>query len=315
MTERSRFWDGTVTGDAPEAPYDGPTEFANVTRAGVFTGNSVNKSGVIMGELNELAVVGGAGLVTVDTGKAFVYGSWYENDASVNVAIPTPSVSTRVDRVVLRKDWAAKTVRITRIAGVEGAGAPAVTQIAGVTWDMNISQVSITTGGAITVTGVGGGERNFLPVLTMPACLAYRNAALSINNAVTTYVIWDSTMYESESSMWDAGAPTDIIVPKSGLYEITGRLTYDAQAAQGRIIATILTGAGLTVRDTSNRRKATADVETADVFVQAKVVLSAGDLVRMSTNQVTGGALAVQTGAQYSRLEVRMLQQFVGSGF
>jgi hypothetical protein len=45
-----------------------------------------------------------------------------------------------------------RTVRITRIAGIEGAGAPAITQTAGTTWDIPLAQVSITTGGAITLT-------------------------------------------------------------------------------------------------------------------------------------------------------------------
>lgn len=86
-----------------------------------------------------------------------VYGGWYDSDANISVAIPTPAGATRVDRIVLRKDWAGQTIRLTRIAGVEGAGAPALgagtppyTQSAGVTWDVPLYQVSITTGGVIT---------------------------------------------------------------------------------------------------------------------------------------------------------------------
>jgi hypothetical protein len=54
--------------------------------------------------------------------------------------------------VVLRVAWAAQTVRITRIAGTEGAGLPALTQTPGTTYDVPLASASITTGGAITVT-------------------------------------------------------------------------------------------------------------------------------------------------------------------
>lgn len=160
MTERSRFWDGVATGDATEAPYDAPTEFAAVLRSLSGAASvTTNLGGVFDAELNELAVTGATSPVSVASGRALAYGNWYESDAAVNVAIPTPAASTRIDRIVLRKDWTAQTVRITRIAGVEGGAAPALVQIAGTTWDTPLAQASITTGGAITLTD----QREFIP--------------------------------------------------------------------------------------------------------------------------------------------------------
>ena len=154
MTERSRFWGGTVTGDAAGvAPYDAETEFAGVLRSLAGAGAiATNLSGVFRNELDQLRVSGSGTPVSVAAGRALVYGTWYEADAAVSVAVPTPSVSTRIDRIVLRKDWAAQTVRVTRIGGVEGGGAPAMTQVAGTTWDMPLATLSVTTGGGITVT-------------------------------------------------------------------------------------------------------------------------------------------------------------------
>jgi hypothetical protein len=63
-----------------------------------------------------------------------------------------PTGATRIDRIVLRASWAAQTVRITRIAGVENDDAPALTQTPGTTYDIPLAQVSITTGGVITIT-------------------------------------------------------------------------------------------------------------------------------------------------------------------
>ena len=97
-------------------------------------------------------MTGASSPVAVNTGEAYDYGFPYFNTASVNVAIPTPASNTRIDLVVLRANWSAQTVRITRIAGTEGAGAPSLVQSDGTTWDIPLAQASITTGGTITVT-------------------------------------------------------------------------------------------------------------------------------------------------------------------
>ena len=147
MTEASQVWAGTVTGDA--GPYT-DDQWSDMYRA-LFQSDRTTQ-GIIDGHLNELVVTGATSPVAVDTGAALVDGKFYENDASLNVTIPSPAGATRIDRIVLRKSWSAQTVRITRIAGVEGGAAPAITQNDGVTWDVKLYQVSIAVGGAITLT-------------------------------------------------------------------------------------------------------------------------------------------------------------------
>lgn len=113
---------------------------------------TANLGGVFPDVLNELAVTGTSSPVSTNTGQALVYGVPYFNSTAVTTVIATPAALTRIDRIVLRASWAAQTVRITRIAGTEGAGAPAMTQTPGTTWDIPLATVSITTGGVITVT-------------------------------------------------------------------------------------------------------------------------------------------------------------------
>lgn len=149
MAEKSILWDTNATGDGTGTGYT-ETDMIQLFRS-LFTRTS-NMGGVVPDFLNELAVSGTSSPVAVNTGAGLCYGIPYWNTASVNVTIATPAVSTRVDRIVLRADWTAQTVRITRIAGTEGAGAPAMTQSAGTTWDVPLATVSITTGGVITVT-------------------------------------------------------------------------------------------------------------------------------------------------------------------
>lgn len=168
MTETSRFWDGTTVGDATTAPYDAGTEFAQVMAATSLANALPDRGGVWLDDLGALLPTRpSANTLRIGTGRAHVYGSWYQNDAALDTNIPTPSVSTRIDRLVLRKSWAAQTVRITRIAGAEGGAAPAITQSAGTTWDVPLCRVSITTGGVMTVTD----DRQF--VTSVASKLAY----------------------------------------------------------------------------------------------------------------------------------------------
>lgn len=150
MTELSRPWSGTATGDA--GPYS-DDQWSDIFVT--FLAHLVASQGVWQGQLNELNATGAVTPVSINTGKALVDGVWYESDAAVTVAIPTPAANPRVDRIVLRKDWALQTVRITRIAGAESAlqvpPPPALVQIDGTTWDLPLWQIHITTGGVITL--------------------------------------------------------------------------------------------------------------------------------------------------------------------
>ena len=147
MAESSSPWSGIITGDA--GPYSDEL-WADIWRK-LFVVDRTTQ-GVIRGYENELEVTGASSPIAVATGAGVDDGKFYENDTPVSVAIPTPVGATRIDRIVLRKSWAAQTVRITRIAGAEGGGSPAITQSDGVTWDIPLAEVSITTGGAITLT-------------------------------------------------------------------------------------------------------------------------------------------------------------------
>ena len=154
MTEFSRFWDSSGTGDGDAG---GVTEAQWNEGWRAFAGQEATNLGAIFPDyLNELAPTGSSTPVAINTGAANVYGFIYTNSASVDVAVGTPSGDTRIDRIVLRASWSAQTVRITLVAGSEGGAAPALTQSASTTWDIPICQVSITTGGSITLTDERG---------------------------------------------------------------------------------------------------------------------------------------------------------------
>lgn len=149
MAQRSRFWDGTTIGDATVAPYDAGTEFAQVMVGVAGMVSDPNKGGL----LSSISVtVFSPGTVRVGAFEALVYGTWYQNDANVDFTIPTPATATRIDTLVLRKSWAAQTVRLLVMSGTEGGAAPALVQTIGTTWDVPIATISTTTAGANTIT-------------------------------------------------------------------------------------------------------------------------------------------------------------------
>lgn len=150
MTEKSWFWGGTTPGDAADAPYDND-EWSDLWRKLFMTDRTTQ--GKLEGYENELLVSNPSGNnIRVATGAALVDGKVYETDANVDNTISTPAVSTRIDRIVLQKSWSAQTIRVAVLTGVEGGGVPTVTQTDGVTWEIPLAQVSITTGAVITIT-------------------------------------------------------------------------------------------------------------------------------------------------------------------
>lgn len=148
MTEISRPWGGIAVGDS--GPYS-HQQWAEIW-AVLMAANMPNQ-GVLINQLNNLLAGGwgpGPGY-TLQTGRALVDGCWYKNNANLNLVAANPAVNPRVDRVVLRKNFAAQTVRATVILGAEAASpvAPALVQVAGVTWDIPLWQFYRTVAGSI----------------------------------------------------------------------------------------------------------------------------------------------------------------------
>lgn len=165
MTESSRFWDGNSIGDASGSPWDAANEFAQVMLA-LCGGYAVSndRGGVVRGYADECQVTGATSISMVfHPGQAVVHGTWYLNDAAPTLTLAAnPAVANRYDRVVLRKDWAAQTVRYVVITGVEGGGIPNKVQVEGATWDVPIATLLITPAGAVTITD----DRAFIPYVT-----------------------------------------------------------------------------------------------------------------------------------------------------
>jgi len=136
MTERSYFWGGTTIGDATLAEYtdddfsDRWAELFTIDRAtqGVIYTERVGYTGMLaVTKVDD-------DNVAVDTGLALVDGKVYENDASLNLGVGGDGFY----RVVLRKTWAAQTVRAV-LLGPQAVTPPSVTQTDGTTWEISLA--------------------------------------------------------------------------------------------------------------------------------------------------------------------------------
>jgi len=141
MAETSYLWDNPGTGDSPGAGYGNALLNQVIFR---MMYNGTGDQGVIQGWLNDLEVTdGGVDTATVDTGAAFLYGVWYETDATVDVDINAYRGGNCL--IVVRASWAAQTARV--VARAVGA----LTQTPGVTYEIPLANVAIGAGGAITL--------------------------------------------------------------------------------------------------------------------------------------------------------------------
>lgn len=157
MTQKSLFWftDGFTgaTGDGA-APYT-QEEFRLNNQA--LYGQNFANMGVWSGIANELIVSGSSSPLSVDTGRATVYGFPYWNTATVSQTVTTPSVGDTGGMIVLRADFATATVRVAVVLNSDGnAAIPALTQSAGVTWEIPLAEFVVDTSGNIwTDSGKG----------------------------------------------------------------------------------------------------------------------------------------------------------------
>lgn len=120
-------------------------------------------SGVIQGVLNQLATYAdSSGMqVKIPSGHAWIRGHYYTNDAEVTQAIAAANVSNpRIDRIVLRIDYSANTIRIAVLQGTPAAipAVPALTLTDSV-YEFALAQVLVGTGVGLITAGNVTDER------------------------------------------------------------------------------------------------------------------------------------------------------------
>lgn len=185
MAEVSGFW--TTSGTPTGHQVSGYTQAHHSKSLTIAAG--VGKSeGVAVGYLNELApTVSAVNTVSVASGGALVDGKWYENNSAVAINIPSSAAgTTRIDRIVIRANWAAFTTQITRIAGTDSGTptVPALLRSSGTTYDIPLCQALINASGVITITDERAMAYTGLSVVALG-----NSAALKVGDDAFTFTI------------------------------------------------------------------------------------------------------------------------------
>ena len=193
MPERSSIWNSTGVGDGSATGIT-QQQWLEIFRDS-FTSDRYSSEGVLAGVSGELKVSNSSSPLAVAAGAAYVYGFYYQNTASLNLTVTTPSVGTTGGHVVLRADWTTQTVRAVAVRNTDGTNStPALTQTAGTTYEIRLCTFTITTGGSITVTDA----RDFCH----PTALVYRRQG----GSSTAWNTSGSTNYTPGGTKMQAGA-------------------------------------------------------------------------------------------------------------
>lgn len=100
--------------------------------------------------------------VEITLGAGYVQGVYYRSTADETETIDdNTSGSTRYDRIVLRMDWANERVRLAVLKGTPGGGSPALTQTAGVLWEISLAVIELANGFSTIADGDITDEREW----------------------------------------------------------------------------------------------------------------------------------------------------------
>jgi hypothetical protein len=176
MTEKSMWWDTTsgIGDGAAKYTQDEWQQFVGDILLG-----RVTTDGVLANCASSLLVTdtGGASPLAVATGAACVCGRYYFNTGSVPVSVATPLVGTTGHTVILQMDWTLQTTRVALLSAADGNPTPpSVTQTINVKWEIALATLTITLGGAVTLTDV----RKYARYTQAPALVHRQGHAISL---------------------------------------------------------------------------------------------------------------------------------------
>lgn len=168
-------------------------------------------------------------------------------------------------------------------------GAPSITLNSGAT--LTYTEEGATGGKWVTPQQIIGGA---------PAASAYNSANLSINNGAVTTLTLDSEDFDTDNMHSTVSNTSRLTCNTAGVYQITANVNFASNSGGERLLILLLNGTTSIAR---TRESADATGET-DMNLARLYRLAVGDYVEVQVYQSSGGALNVQSLANYSpRLE------------
>lgn len=336
MAQDSAFWDGTATGHAAStdvfgAPYSS-VEYGDIYSK--FLGSNAARGFVIPGYGNDYKVISfGVGIMTIaiGSGACFIRGKICENTATTAVTFTaSDATNPRLDRLILRIDWAAQTIVLAALAGTAAAtpSVPALTQNA-TTYEIPLYTVWIpATVTTLTQPNVSDdrifaanfeslynsfGRTNLLSnsefmafsrLSTVPSASAGRPDTWILVGTVTTFAsaTRPTQMSRGRAISITAGAATSgmsqtRLVKPSTLYSIRGLINVTAGDV-GQVGVTTNSGAPLTITRDISRTGAWIEVSIYYTTESDATTLTLSLLGKNNTDVILFGQFLVVEGYQ-----------------
>lgn len=132
-----------------------------------------------------------------------------------------------------------------------------------------------------------------------PRCRLTNSAAISLTNALTTAVTFDTEVFDEGGLHSTSSNTSRVTIPTggSGLYLIGASVEFAANATGVRDMFIVLNGASSigVMRSTTPSGTSTTRLATSTVYA-----LNDGDYVELRVNQTSGGALNLNASTDYS---------------
>lgn len=159
-------------------------------------------TGVLRGIYNELLVYADStGLqIKVQSGAAWIQGHYFQSDAEEVLSVGIADVSNpRMDRVVVRVDWIAKTIQLAVLQGTPAASpvAPNLTQNSS-RWEIELAQVTVDANAVTIASTKINDTRTHIGTVTPFLSAEITEVTVSSANVLTQIPITTSNIIDSE---------------------------------------------------------------------------------------------------------------------
>lgn len=136
-----------ITIPLPSILEDGVPDIAFAPETLRFMNNALYVDGLIPNITDNLKSSVDSGLdISVSAGGAIVNGTFVKSDSTTSLSITQGGASTRIDLVVIERDYLNRVSTIKIVEGVAGGGVPSLTQNDGGVWQYQLSKLTIPAG-------------------------------------------------------------------------------------------------------------------------------------------------------------------------
>lgn len=158
-----------------------------------------------------------------------------------------------------------------------------------------VKQTWIDNNGAnpLSAARLGVIETGIFDAHYRPCVAVFGSAALSIPNATTTIITFNSETYDTDAMHSTVSNTGRLTAPVAGKYHITGRLAFAANGTGTRQLFIRLNGTTTLDEDVVQAPNA---ANICSLFCSVDYPLAAADFVELCVTQTSGGALNTSSG-------------------